>query len=389
MESTTWPTCLCGRWWAMSEPGLSAAASPPTASIPVFLATLATVFVAIALLLALDLFLARVDREESSAHASDEYAAGRALLAARKPQDAAARFGAAVAIDRQNVNYSLALGEAMLEAGRTTDAEATITALLERAENGGAVNLTMAHVMARENRYEDAKAYYHRAIFGQWGADSVDRRTQARFELIDVLARRGATGELLAELLPFDATSPDSIALRSRLGRLFILAGAPARATTMFRELLRRQPHDADAWAGMGDAALGLRTFQAARADLEEALRLRPHDAGIEKSLALADTVLALDPIARDIGAHEQYVRSRALLTRTLATLASCFQTGASTFSDSARRLLAATPAARDERASANTMVSLASDLYGARPASCVAVKRDDALRLVQNRLVQ
>ncbi|HEY5062924.1 MAG TPA: tetratricopeptide repeat protein, partial [Gemmatimonadaceae bacterium] len=382
-------------WWSMSEPGLPAVAPPrlatpvSTASVPIFLATFAIVVAAIALFLGLDLFLARVDRQESRGHAADEYAAGRTLLAAGKPRDAAERFGAAVAIDRQNVNYSLALGEAMLEEGRTADAEATIKALLDRAENDGAVNLTMAHVMAREDRYDDAQAYYHRAIFGQWGADSLARRTQARFELIDVLARRGSQAELLAELLPFDATSPDSIALRSRLGRLFILAGAPARAATMFREVLRRQPRDAGAWAGMGDAALALRTFQTARADLVEALRLRPHDPGITRSLALADTVLAIDPIARDIGVHEQYLRSKTLLARTLATLASCFQTGPSATSDSARTLLATTPAAQGEKALANTMLSRASDLYAARPASCAAVKRDDALRLVQNRLVQ
>jgi cellulose synthase operon protein C len=367
----------------------SAATAGSAARLPVFLATLATVLAAIALFLVLDLFLARVDRQESSAHAADEYAAGRALLAVGKPRDAAERFGAAVAIDRQNVNYSLALGEAMLEAGRTTDAEVTIKTLLDRAENDGAVNLTMAHVMAREDRYEDAKAYYHRAIFGQWSADSVARRTQARFELIDLLALRGSPGELLAELLPFDATSPDSIALRSRLGRLFILAGAPARAATMFREVLRRQPRDADAWAGMGDAALALRTFQTARADLVAALRLRPNDPRIARSLALADTVLAIDPIARNLGAHEQYVRSKALLARTLATLAACFQTGTSTLSDSARAVLATTSGAPAEESVANTMLSLASDLYAARPASCAAVKRDEALRLVQNRLVQ
>ena len=93
-------------------------------------------------------------------------------------------------------------------------------ALLDRAENDGAVNLTMAHVMMREGRVADAKAYFHRAIFGRWGADSIVRRTQARFELIDLLSRRGAPGELLAELLPLDATSPDSIALRRRLGHL-------------------------------------------------------------------------------------------------------------------------------------------------------------------------
>ena len=47
----------------------------------------------------------------------------------------------------------------MLQEGRTADAEATLRALLERAENDGAVNLTMAHVMVREARTEDAKAY--------------------------------------------------------------------------------------------------------------------------------------------------------------------------------------------------------------------------------------
>ncbi len=66
----------------------------------------------------------------------------------------------AASIERSNVNYALALGEAMLEEGRIADAEATLRSLLERAENDGAVNLTMAHVMVRENRMADAKAYF-------------------------------------------------------------------------------------------------------------------------------------------------------------------------------------------------------------------------------------
>lgn len=373
----------------MSEVAPSSRAARRTASTSVFVATFAGILIVTALLLLLDLFLARVVRRESDAHAADEYSEGLALLAAGHAQEAGARFGAAVAIDRQNVDYALALGEAMLEEGRITEAEATLKALLDRAENDGAVNLTMAHVMMRESRPQDAKAYFHRAIFGRWGADSVVRRTEARFELIDLLARSGAAGELLAELLPLEETSRDSTALRRRLGQLFILAGSPARAATIFRELLLRDPHDAVAYAGMGEAALALGNFRTARADLAEASRLKPDDARIASNLSIADTVLSLDPTAGDIDSHERYLRSRALLERTLSTLGPCMQPGRSALADSARTLLAIPTTARREAISRGAMLAVASELWAARPASCAAATRDNVLRLVHNRVAQ
>lgn len=373
----------------MSEVARPPSAAPRTASTSVFVATFAGVLIATALVLLLDLFLARLDRRASDGHAADEYSEGLALLAAGHPQEAGARFGAAVAIDRENVNYALALAEAMLEEGRISEAEATLKGLLDRAENDGAVNLTMAHVMLRENRSEDAKAYFHRAIFGRWGSDSITRRTQARFELIDLLVRRGAARELLAELLPLEETSPDSTAFRRRLGQLFILAGSPARAAAIFRELLHRDPRDADAYAGLGEAALVLGNLRTARADLAEASRLRPDDARIARQLAVADTAASLDPTARDIDSHERYLRGRTLLLRTMTTLDSCAQTGASATADSARTLLSTTIPARHEETSAGTMLALASTLWAARPASCASAARDTVLALVHNRLAQ
>jgi len=373
----------------MSEVAPPPGAVPRTASTSVFVATLAGILIVTALLLSLDLFLARVDRRESDAHAADEYSEGLTLLAAGRPQEAGARFGAAVAIDRQNVNYALALGDAMLEEGRITDAEVTLKALLNRAENDGAVNFTMAHIMMRESRLQDAKAFFHRAIFGRWGADSVVRRTQARFELIDLLSRSGTPRELLAELLPLEETSLDSTALRRRLGQLFILAGSPARAATIFRELLVRDPDDAVAYAGMGEAALALGNFRTARGDLAEASRLKPDDARIASNLSIADTVLSLDPTARDINSHERYLRSRALLGRTLSALGPCMQTAGSGLADSARTLLSIPATARREEISGGAMLALASNLWAARPASCAAATRDDVLRLVQNRVAQ
>jgi len=373
----------------MSETRAAQSVPVRTASASVFVATLAVVLVATVLLLFVDFFLARRDRREADAHAEAEYAAGVTLLRAGHAADAAERFGAAVAVDRANVNYALALGEAMLAEGRVTDAEATLKALLDRAENDGAVNLTLAHVMVRENRMPEAKAYFHRAIFGRWGADSVARRTGARFELIDLLARQGAARELLAELLPFDETPPDSVVLRRRLGHLFILAGSPARAATMFRAVIHRDPGDADAYAGMGEAALALGNFQTAFADLSEAARLQPGDTRIARRLAVADTVLRLDPSARGISAQQRYARSRALLERTAATLGSCADGVEPSLADSARAMLRITTTGRREDVLGESMLGLATDLWTARPATCGAASGDNVLRLVQSRLAQ
>jgi predicted Zn-dependent protease len=363
--------------------------TPRTASTSVFVATLALVLIATVLLLSLDLFLARVDRRESDAHAANEYSDGLALLRAGRAREAGERFAAAVAIDRTNVSYGLALGEALLAEGRTADAEATLRALLDRAENDGAVNLTMARVMLRENRLQDAKAYFHRAIFGQWGADSVARRAQVRFELIDLLARQGSQGELLAELLPFEETPPDSVSLRHRLGHLFIAAGSPARAATIFRDLLRRDPHDADAYAGLGEAALALGNIRTGYADLAQAARLQPDDAAIAHQLAVADTALSLDPTVPRIGAHERFVRSEALLTRTMATVAACLPPRSTALSDSARTLLSSSPNVHREEIAGEAMQALASELWASRATTCAPAARDTVLRLVHGRLAQ
>ena len=378
----------------MTDTGLGGPVPFRVANASIFVGTIAGIVVLIALLLTFDLFLAHIDQQESAAHAENEYQNGLAALRAGRPSDAADHFGAAVGIERSNVNYSLALGDAMLQEGRIADAEATLRTLLERAENDGAVNLTMAHVMIRERRSQDAKAYLHRAIFGRWGADSVERRNQARFELIDLLAANGPPRELLAELLPFEDVSPDSVALRRRLGKLFLLAGSPVRAATMFRAVLRHDSTDADAYAGLGEAAIAAGNLRTARADLDEAARLRPDNAEIRSRLRLVDTVLALDPMARAIDANERLSRSRALLGRAVSVVSSCPGSPSAQL-DAARALLSARPTKRarervaDSEAEADRLMQAVVDVWGTRTPACDAATHDDVLRLVITRITQ
>jgi len=373
---------------------MTSSASLRAVNASIFLATIGAIVGLIAVFLSLDLFLARLDRRESASHAAAAYAEGLALLREGRASDAADRFETAVSIERSNVVYSLGLAEALLEERRVADADSTLRTLLLRAENDGAVNLTMARTMVREGRSEEAKAYFHRAIFGKWGADSVERRYQARFELIDFLAGSDATRELLAELLPLENVPPDSVALRRKLGGLFILAGSPARAAKLFRGVLKRDPSDGEAYAGIGDAELALGNFRAARADLAEAARRRPDDLRAATRLALVDTLLRMDPTARGIGPIERLARSRALLFRGMSAVESCGVPRLAAV-DSATALLAAQAVhARsrrpvDSETEAEALMAAAADVWASRPMTCASAARDAVLPLLMPRIAQ
>ncbi len=219
------------------------------------------------------------------------------------------------------------------------------------------------------------------------------RRTQARFELIDLLARHGAPRELLAELLPFEETPSDSVALRKRLGELFIVAGSPARAANMLREVLRRDPNDAEAYAAWAR--------RSRRAIFERREPISPKRRGCVRTTRkrcavsqLVDTVLALDPTARGIEASERLSRSRALLARAVAMVSSCAGPAAAAL-DSARALLSPPPTRRPSQrrdnsdADADRLMQAVTDVWATRTAACSAATHDDVLRLLVARIIQ
>ena len=362
----------------------------PTATTPEFLATFGLILAAILAFGAFDVWLARVDARESRQHAAHLYEDGRAQLAAGRARAASDLFASALASERTNVRYGTALGEALLAAGEYPDAESVLRSQLARAESDGPANLVMARVLEREGRADDAASYYHRAIYGRWEEGAAARRLQARMALVDLLARSGAKQELLAELLPLADSAIGTPALRRRVAHLFIAAGAPDRAVVFFREMLRADPKDGDAYAGLGEAALVLGNFATARADLLEATRLLGESAQRAAMLAVADTALALDPTPRRLDAPERHSRAARVLALVLDAAAQCSPAAPAAMTDSARAMLvpptpdssalgrsgraertAASVAA--EREAAESMLDLASALWGARGTRCTA----------------
>ena len=365
----------------------------PAASVSEFIATFAVVLAVIVALFIFDTALARVDIRGRKSYAAREFRTGEQLLAEAKTEQAIEHLRSASMLDDDNSAYATALAQAILADGRPRDAEQLLLPLLERNPTDGAANLAMARVLAQEERTEEAKSYYHRAIYGLWPGGAHENRIEARFELIDLLARTNARQELLAELLPIQDDSANTPAQRMKIAHLFVVAGSPSRAVAIFRELLRRNKPDADAYVGLAEAALSLGDFATARADLVAAQKLTPDDSTkYQGRIALTDSVIALDPTQLGLSQPEQYRRARNLVQMTLKSARSCLAAQAPQVGvalDSASAFLVS-PAPSDGRASSiQQALSVAQSLWGLQRTRCAAAPPDGVLALIQNRIAQ
>ena len=376
----------------MRTPLFQPAAPMPTATVSDFISTFAIILAAIVGLLLFDTALARVDVSERKAYAVREFTTGQRLIAGGKVEDGLEHLRTATMLDGENASYGVALSQAILADGRPREAEQLLVPLLERDETDGSTNLAMARVLTKEGKVEQAKAYYHRAIYGLWPTDANRNRTAARFELIDLLARSNARQELLAELLPIQDDSTNDLGQRKRIAHLFVVAGSPARAVVIFREILRRDSKDADAFVGLAEAALSLGDFATARTDLLAAQKLSPEDSiNLQPRVSLTDSVISLDPTQSGLSLPEQVRRSRNLLQMTLTSVRKCLGQQAPQVAaalDSATLLLVSGRSGGQAQ-SVEQNLSLAEQLWGLQRSRCAPEREDGALALIHNRITK
>lgn len=278
----------------------------------------------IGVLFVADSFLAGVAQRASHAEARDRFREGQRLMERGKPTEAIERFSDALSIERGTREYQLALADAALAAHRPVEAAAAASATLEHDATDGAANLALARSYLAQARATEAIAYFHRAVYGHWPEPAAERRRAVRFELVDLLAARGLREDLLAELLALEPQSAADTALRRRTGHLFLIAGSPARAVPIFREILARAPADADALGGLGAAEFGRGNYRSAEADLSRAVRLAPDDSTLVRTLEMVGQVRTLDPLERSLGARDRERRSRDVLAMVVDAASRC-----------------------------------------------------------------
>jgi len=359
-----------------------------------FLGTFALVFLAIASLFAVDVFLANTEKTERLVEAARLFEQGRALMQRGENAEAIERIEDALAIERGNRDYLRTVAQAQLAAGKTADAESTLAELLQTDSTDGLTNLIMGRVLVKEGRFAEAVSYFHRAIDGHWNQNATKNRLQVRFELIDLLTQHNSKEELLAELLPLQDQTLPNLEARIRLGRLFLLAASPARAADVFRGILRDAPASADAYAGLGESEFTRGNYRVAQRDFQAALRLAPDDQATRQRLDLCDELLLLDPTVRGLGPAEHLRRSRKLVELTVEETTQCIGQNPS---PELRGLLEKAGMALQARVSvahqsdvSESDLDLAEQLWQARKKECKTPPvTDSSLGLVLARLAQ
>lgn len=240
---------------------------------------------------AIDTVLAKTEEYETALEAARLGDQGRQFMKEGKYDAAIESFRSAIANQRENLQYPLELGRALRTAGRLQEAESTLEDLLKNNAMDGAANLAIARVFVKQGEFEDASFYYHRAIYGQWKADDIQKsRLQVRFELADLLAQHDRKQELLAELLPLQTEASGDMATQQKLADLFLRAGSPVRAEEIYNAQLR----------------------------------LHPRDAPLRKGLDLTSQILRLDPMRPELSEQERLQRSIHILQLVTDRASTC-----------------------------------------------------------------
>ena len=314
---------------------------------------------------------------------------GRQLDQQGKTAAALEEFRNALAISRDQREYLMAVALGLMRENRSSEAETYFQELLRDRPGDALSNLMLARIALQRRETDAAIDYYNRAIYGRWPADTDESRLRTRWELVATLKKANRRPELVAELLQISSDEPSNKEDRTKVAEMLLEAGAAEQASNLFHELLQEGIRGRQFYAAYGESLLETGDYNGARDALVKA---DPADEKVRENLALVNTVLSLDPLARNVSRNERYERSVALLKRVLALFDQCGAAkqaaGAPVQIAAARDALTARPGSRNLQELTDQRVSLAEQLWDARHDICGSVLSDDEpLRLAMRRL--
>jgi len=317
---------------------------------------------------------------------------GEALAGSGQAEAAASRLREALSLEPNQAAYRAALAKALLDGGSWAEAESHLEELSEDDPTDGDVNLMLARVAAHDGRDADAVTLYQRAIYGHWLPKSAGR-TQARWELVDLLTRAGRGKQAVAELLQLASDPGADAATRSRAGNVLLERGDARDAADVFGQLAAEHPHDGDIWTALANAKFAAGDFAAARDAYTTALRWDSSDRPpLVRRLAVTNTVIALDPSEVRLSAAQRHGRMRALAERVLALVERCAG-GADRLAGEAATLAASTrqwlARPRPQEGDTPEALRLLEDLWRAAQPLCRGQKPDEAAAALMARLAK
>jgi len=204
---------------------------------------------------------------------------------------------------RGNFDYEFGLAKALAALNRTDEAFSYLESLREQQPDNAEVNLEMARIRAKQGDETEAIRFYHNAIYAVWPSNPDAHRRAARLELVEFLLHQNDRTQAQAELIAMVANLPPNSPLHARAGELFLQVPDYEHSLAEFRQVLKSNPHDANALAGAGRAAFELANYASAERYLQAAVAANRDDTSSAELLKLTSLVLEMDPYVRHLTA--------------------------------------------------------------------------------------
>jgi tetratricopeptide (TPR) repeat protein len=311
----------------------------------VLLATLVLVIAGFAL----TQYLVDLHRATETSLAVRWFTRGEQAMQANLPAVAAEDYRTALSHDRANTHYRLRLAEALLAANRLVEARSHLFSLWEEEPANGEVNLTLARLYVRRGDYSQAVRYYGNAINGVWDEQPRWRRVATRFELAHYFMRQNKQAQAQAELMALQADGPYDPAEQLLLANLLLQVNEPKRAAEAYDAVLARDPNNAQAWLGKGQASMALGNYINAEHAIASAVDRDPKLDDARQQLELVRQALRLNPALRRLSLAERSRRVAEAFQISLKRLSSCAIQQGYTLAD--LRQAASSPAANSSGA--------------------------------------
>jgi tetratricopeptide (TPR) repeat protein len=270
-------------------------------------------------------FAARFYHAKEASLAQLWFKRGNQQLQAGQAEAALEDFRNALSYSPDNQQFEFRLAQALVAADRLEEAESYLLALDDHFPGSGPINLELARLEAAEGRADLALNYYQRAVDGVWESNTPVQRRQTQLELCQFLLARRQVRQAQAELLALAAdTPPDNVPLRMEVADLLSAAGDWRDALAQFRLVMNREPRNAAALAGAGQAAFETGDFRQARDYLELAVAQNSADSQSKQRLDLVKFILDNDPFQVGLTDRERASRLRLDFAQALYRLKQC-----------------------------------------------------------------
>ncbi len=236
------------------------------------------------------------------------FARGQQALKAGRPLDAVEDFRSALSLSPGNSAYEYSLAQALAASGKTEEAFSYYSTLRDAAPGDGMLNLQLARLSVKKRDVPMALSYYADALNGDWRAEGIVHRRDARLEMAQYLILQHQPAQAHQALLTAEGNALNDPAVMNQIAALLEQSSFPSDALTAYKrardhartntpEMLQALLGESRVAMALGQYTLALETQEHYMAHVRQTKNPPQSAAAAEAQLDKLQRLVALDPL--------------------------------------------------------------------------------------------